>query len=143
MLRILTQTFIKIRGEFFRKIQFTFNLISSSSPLHVSNFPRNQNGEKDKKNFEKSWQDERKSSHSLPPPLSLSLSFANYSAIEHGRLSSRAILSVVVGLKFAWCGVTSCHRWIFMGAVRGRSLYRPIRCARVRMELSRSCAKRK
>lgn len=124
--------------NFFREIiYFQFNfLIPSSFQIFQGTKTK---GKKGKKNFEKSWQDERKSFCSL----SLSLSFANYSAIEHGRLSSRAILSVVVGLKFAWCGVTSCHRWIFMGAVRGRSLYRPIRCARVRMELSRSCAKRK
>lgn len=36
----------------------------------------------------------------------------------------------MVGLKFAWCGVTSCHRWIFIGAVRGRSLYCGIRARR-------------
>lgn len=139
MLRILTQTFIKIRDEFFRKIiYFQFNFPNPFFTFQIFQ------GTKTRIRIRKISKNLGKMSENHPAfSLSLSLSFANYSAIEHGRLSSRAILSVVVGLKFAWCGVTSCHRWIFMGAVRGRSLYRPIRCARVRMELSRSCAKRK
>ena len=48
---------------------------------------------------------------------------------EDRAMSSRGILSVVVGLKFAWCGVTSCQSRIFMGAVRGRTPR--IRVARV------------
>lgn len=65
-------------------------------------------------------------------------SLEDYLAIEGGRLSS--------GRDIERCGrfevgtarrVTSCHRWIFMGAVRGRSLYRTvrIRVARLRSEL--------